>query len=101
MLLNTYKKILRYLRDVTLPLRCYYSYRLRRRKWTTTKQVAWIRETIKEDSRWLSHDPTAAALCERYLSMLVEEWELVPISTSSDVRDELQKKPNYNIPWKK
>ena len=101
MLCNTYKKVKRYLRDITLLLRCYCSYRLRCRKWTTAKQVAWIRETGKEDSRWLSHDPTAAALCERYLSMRVEEWEHVPVTSSNDFRDELQKKPNYNIPWKK
>jgi len=47
----------------------------RRRKWPIANQLEYLRVIIQDDQRWMAHDPVVMDLCQRYLDILVEEWE--------------------------
>jgi hypothetical protein len=69
--------------------------RIRKRRWSDKKQLAWIKQTIYDDNQWLSHDLVARSLTQRYLDMLSDSWETVSILQCSDLRTALQLDPNY------
>ena len=48
-----------------------------------------LKQTIIDDNRWLAHDPTASELTERYLKILDEHWESIPIEDTSMFRDRI------------
>jgi hypothetical protein len=65
-----------------------------RRRWPVTEQVHWMRTHLINDSQWLSGDPKAAALCERYLKMLTEDWQKVSVENISDFRQRIGADPH-------
>ena len=65
-----------------------------RRYWSAEKQLYWLRVTINQDHGWMHHDPVVRAITERYLKMLVTEWEKVSIEDVRDFRERVGLKPD-------
>lgn len=66
----------------------------RRRYWNSAKQLHWLKTTIEADRRWMAHDPVTRELTDRYLKMLVDEWEKVSIEDVRAFRSRVGLKPN-------
>jgi hypothetical protein len=96
--------ISKFLVELYSKILAYIKYKKQRWYWSDSRQLYWIKSTIQDDLRWLAHDPIARTLCERYLSMLVEEWEHVSVPHVSQLRQELgitPKRQAYEQPeWK-
>ena len=45
-----------------------------RRRWGPRVQLERLRVIVAQDNRWMANDPIAAALTERYLEMLSDDW---------------------------
>lgn len=45
-----------------------------RREWSAERQLARARVMMTEDAQWMAHDPKVAAVTERHLSLLADDW---------------------------
>lgn len=68
----------------------------RKRRWNADLQIYYLRIQVQEDARWLAHDPIASALCDRYLSMLADDWEKRSRLSISDFRRSIGRDPHQN-----
>jgi len=65
-----------------------------RRYWSRRKQLYWLKHQILEDHQWLSANPIARAITQRYLDMVVLEWEKVSVEDISSFRKQIGLDPH-------
>ena len=64
------------------------------KRWPTSDQIRWLRTHAIDDRQWLSHDPVAFAILNRYVKMLRPDWQTVTVERISDFRDRIGLNPH-------
>lgn len=71
-------------------IRKWWADRQRKKRWSVEEQVRRAQVQNQQDSRWLSEDPVAAAICQRYQHLLADDWEKQYIEPIEEFRARLR-----------
>ena len=65
--------------------------------WSKRKQLCNVRFTLIQDRQWLSANPVAVKLLERYIPLLDHDWEKASILSIDIFRDQLKQESIPNL----
>lgn len=68
-----------------------------KRKWNDEKKIYHLQLMLIQDKQWLSHNPIARELTQRYLSRLSEDWYTQCYESTDDLRDRLGLNPHREV----
>jgi len=61
--------------------------------WNRWRRIQYVRTQLSVDQRWMASDPVVAALTERYLAMLSDDWYNIPHEETAMLRSRLELVP--------